>query len=234
MSSSALPRSYPGLRRLPLSAGELELEPPPAELLPDTFAGRLYGMLAPLAQKDPVAGWSLLILVNAIGLEYQLVEDWVRDSPDGPGWSLLMDLDRCPPEALPWLGQFVGVRVPTGLNDAQARAWVASTDGFRRGTPAAMRGAAQATLTGDKLVVFTERFNGDAYALDVATYVDQTPDPALTERALIAQKPGGIVMTYRASPGQDYGIVDATNVDYAAVHAKYPSYQALLVDQPGT
>ena len=66
---------------------------------------------------------------------FQDVEDLVRDSPAGdPGWSELLDLDRCPPEALDWLGQFVGIRIPAGLNDLQSRAWISSTDGFRRGT----------------------------------------------------------------------------------------------------
>lgn len=228
---STLPRSYPGLVRLPLSGMPRDVSAPPPDLLPDSFAARLYGMLAPLAQQDGLASWSLLTFCNAIGLGYQLVEDWVRDTPDGPGWSLLLDLDRCPPEALPWLGQFVGVRLLPGADDAASRTRIAETDGFHRGTPDALRSAAAATLTGNKHVVFTERYHGDAYALDVVTYVDETPDDATTLRALIAQKPGGIVLTYRSSVGQDYGVVDVTNASYSALHAKYASYAAVLVNQ---
>ena len=112
---------------LPISYGPVELVDPPSSLTPDTFAARLYDALAPLATQDSSNAWALLILCNAIGLMYQDVEDLVRDSPDGPGWSSLLDLDRCPSWALDWLGQFAGVRIPFGLTDAQRRAWVAST-----------------------------------------------------------------------------------------------------------
>ena len=49
------------LSTLPLNgAGTFTLPDPPAWLEPDAFAGRLYDMLAPLAQQDPQVGWSLL------------------------------------------------------------------------------------------------------------------------------------------------------------------------------
>lgn len=207
---------------LPLSR-LAQLPDPPPDLEPDTFAGRLYDALLPLAQHDPEAGWSLLIFVNAIGTMYEMVEDLVRDTPDGPGWSPLMDLERCPDEALGWLAQFVGVRLLPGHTPDQDRQRIASTDGFHRGTPAAMRGAAQATLLPPATVVFRERY-GDPYFLDVYTFDDETPDPALTERALIAQKPGGIVMTYRHMDGQDYQLVKDTHATYAAAKAAYPTY----------
>lgn len=240
---TTLPREYRGLVRLPLkAAGQFDLPDPPGELAPDAFAGRLYDMLAPLAQQDPVAGWSLLILCNAIGVPYELVEDWVRDTPDGPGWSLLMDVDRCPPEALPWLGQFAGVRIPVGLGDADARKWVASTDGFKRGTASALVGAVRATLTGAGAVVFRERDGASmghptapdyAYCLTVITYESQTPDPEATRRALLAQKPGGIVLDYRLATGQDYQSVRDRFATYQAVRDGYPDYYAVMLDEPG-
>jgi hypothetical protein len=239
---SALPRSYPDLHRLPLSGSVRDLPDPPTALAPDTFAARLYGMLAPLAQLDPDAGWSLLILHNAIGVMYQLVEDWVRDTADGPGWSLLMDADRCPNEALPWLGQFAGVRVLPGSDADAQRARVKSTDGFRRGTRAALVGAAQATLTGAKTVVFRERDGAEmgypnppevAYCLTVITYTAQTPDPTATLNALIAQKPGGIILQYRTAAGQDYQSVKDGYATYALVASTYHDYIALANDEPG-
>lgn len=243
MSSPPLPRSYPGLERLPLAGGPRELPTPPAELAPDTFAGRLYAMLEPLAQLDIQAGWSLLILVNAIGTAYQLVEDWVRDTPDGPGWSLLLDVNRCPPEALPWLGQFAGVRIPPALVvDADRRAWVASTDGFKRGTRAAIIGAARATLTGAQTVVFRERDGAAmghpgspdyAYGLTVITYTSQTPNPTATLNAILSQKPGGIMLVYRTATGQDYASVKANNATYAALKSKYATYAGVVTDEPG-
>ena len=223
------------------SSADVVSSTPPEELLPDTFAARLYAMLAPLAQWDAEAAWSLLILVNAIGGQFQLVEDWVRDTPDGaPGWSLLRDLDRCPPEALPWLAQFVGVRLLAGATDAQNRARIASTDGFRRGTRDAMVGAARATLTGVGTVVFRERDGAElghpaapeyAYYLGVRTYSSQTPNPTATLAALMAQKPGGIVLDYRTVAGQDYTSLKTNHATYAAVKAAYRDYAAVVTDE---
>jgi len=215
------------------------LPDPPGNLTPESFAERLYLSLAPVAQLDPTVGWSLLILCNALGQMFQLLDDLVRDTPEGPGWSPLLDLERCPDVALPWLAQFVGTRLLAGSTSDDQRARIASTDGFKRGTAAALRGAAASTLTGSKRVVFRER-NGNkatqpidyAYFLDVITYDSETPNPAATQAALLAQKPGGIVLTYRHTPGQDYQSVRDGYATYTAVHAAYPTYDALRNDTP--
>jgi len=230
-------------RPLPVLAFELpepNVSPPPATLTPDSYAERLYAMLEPLARLDSTTGWSLLTYINALGLEFQLVEDWVRDTPDGPGWSLLMDLGRCPDVALPWLAQFAGVRLLPGSTPADQRARIASTDGFNRGTRQSLIGAARATLTGAQTVVFRER-NGAAlghpaspdyaYYLTVLTYDSQTPDPTATLNALLAQKPGGIVLDYRTAPGQDYQQVRDTRASYAALKTAYADYAAVRDDE---
>ncbi len=212
---------------------------PPAELTPDTFAARLYAALEPLTRQDADFAWSLLIYVNAIGAMFQLVEDLVRDTADGPGWSPLLDLDRCPDEALPWLAQFAGVRVLPGSSPDDQRARIASTDGFRRGTVAALRGAAAATLTGQQKLLVYER-SGDtavspeyAYYLRVRSYTSETPNPAATLSALLSQKPGGLVLDYAAVAGQDYAQLKAGHASYAAVKAAYVNYSTVAADQPG-
>lgn len=230
---------FPNLVALPGPPNLRDLPPPPIGLAPDVFAGRLYAMLEPLAEQDDQAGWSLLILCNSIGTMYELVEEWVRDTPAGGGWSLLMDLNRCPNEALPWLAQFAGVRVLPGSTPAAMRARIASTDGFKRGTRTAMIGGAAATLTGNKTVLFTER-SGDkvampiayAYYIDVMTYTSQTPDPAATLNALLAQKPGGLVLRYLTSPGQTWGQLKASGKTWAQVKAAYPTWNGVRNDQP--
>jgi hypothetical protein len=211
---------------------------PPDELQPQPFASRLYRMMAPLARDDPSYGWALLIFVNAATLAYEQVEAWVRDTPTGPGWSLLLDVERCPPEALPWLGQFVGVRLIKGASDEANRERIKATDGFQRGTRAALIGAAQATLTGNRSVFLTERDHDPAdtpdyaYYLTVTTYRGQTPDPAATERALLGQKPGGLILTYVCVDGQVYDQVRTRFATYAALNAAYPNYQAVWTDTP--
>ena len=204
---------------------------PPDPLLPDTFAARLYTALAPVARVDPQNAWSLLILCNALGTMFQLLDDYVRDSPEGPGWSALMDLDRCPPEALPWLAQFAGVRMLPGLTDAQQRDRVKSTDGFRRGTVAAIVAAAQHTLTGAKTVAITERVGGDAYALTINTYANETPDTLATYNALLAAKPAGLTLTYSSGvAGQTYAVLNSRVASYTACSTRYPNYTAVEID----
>jgi hypothetical protein len=221
---------YQGGTLGPIGAFALD---PPDTLAPDSFAHRLYVALAPLAQQDQANAWSLLILCNAVGTMFQLLEDYVRDTPDGPGWSALMDLDRCPTEALPWLAQFAGVRLLPGTTDAEQRERINSTDGFRRGTVGAIAAAAQRTLTGTKTVGITERDGGDAYAFAVATYATETPDTLATYNALLAAKPAGLIMTYSSGVGgQTYGVLDTRVASYAAMTTRYPNYTAVVIDPP--
>src|SRR5262245_57062191 len=112
-----------------------------------SFAGNLYDALEPVAWQDGLYGWALAHLSAAIGTMFQAAEDLARDTAEGPGWSSVMDLERCPDDWLPWLGQFHGVTVPATLTGDAARAWVAGAGGFARGTVASMTAAAQATLT---------------------------------------------------------------------------------------
>lgn len=192
------------LVRAPLAAPEPLATSAPAL---ESFAYTLYEGMEPVAWLDATVGWSLAFFCGALGTMFQEVQDLARDSPDGPGWSAVMDLDRCPDGWLPWLAQFVGVTVVPGSTPEEMRARIQSTDGFRRGTPAALEGAAQATLTGNRIVYFRERDpNGvdPPYTLEVVTQTGETPDPDATLAALIAQKPAGIVLNYRLVQGQDW------------------------------
>jgi len=183
---------------------------PPPTL--ESFAENLYAGMDPLAWLDASVGWALAQFCAALGVMFQPVEDVARDTPDGPGGSAVVDLDRCPDAWLPWLAQFVGVTVIPGSSPADMRARITSTDGFHRGTPAAIRAAAQATLTGTQTVTFRERDSNSAdppYTLEVVTLTDETPDPAATRAAIIAQKPAGIVLNFRTVAGQDWQAVQA-------------------------
>jgi hypothetical protein len=206
--------------------------PVPPGLTPQAFAADLYQALAPLTAQEPYNGFSLLILCNAIGVMFQMVDDWVRDQPQGPGWSLLLDINRCPTEALGWLGQFVGVRIPGSLTDAQQRAWILSMIGFRRGTPAAMIAAVQATLTGTKTVTLVER-DGDPYALTVKTIAGETT-PA-TSAAILSQKPAGITLGTTGTGGvQTWGTLKTRNATWAVELGKYGNWSNALFAIPPT
>lgn len=167
-----------------------------------------------------------------------VVEELARDSDDGPGWSALVDVDRCPTYALPWLAQLAGVSLlPIAAGETE-EAWDASmrerirrADARSRGRPDAIRAAAERQLTGTKWLIFNERA-GDPYVLGVATRLDETPDQAAVQRAIREQKPAGIVLNYLAVDGQTYDLLALAHDDYDAVQAAYPDYDAVRDDNP--
>lgn len=200
---------------------------PPPELA--SFASNLYVALAPLSWLDEQVAWALANHCAAIGTMFQPIEDLVRDTPEGTGWSSVLDLQRCPDAWLPWLAQFVGVTLIAGSTPDEQRERITRTDGFNRGTPDAIRAAAQATLSGNRTVYFRER-DGDPYALEVVTITRETPDPAATLAALIAQKPGGIVLRYRVVEGLDWQAVHDSGRTWRDVRTDYASWRDLRED----
>lgn len=141
-------------------------------------ATRLYRLLDLLG----FGSTDLQTYVGGIGdVMFQEVEDLASDGPLGqPGWSSLLDLNRVPDKALPWLAQFIGVSIPGGLTPADQRIRIQNTDGWKRGTPAAIAGAPLPYLTGTKTVILRERDpaaspNDPAYGLTVITRTSETP-----------------------------------------------------------
>jgi hypothetical protein len=172
---------------------------------------------------------------------FDQIETYARDSADGrPGWAILMDPDRCPPEALGYLAQFVGVTLNDGLSTTDQRARIKGTDGFKRGTRGALVAAAQQYLTGSKTVYVIERdasvdpVYGGAYGLTVFTFTPETPDSAAVLKALMEQKPAGIKLQYVVVTGTNYSLVRSTYADYTAVKATFATYNGLRNNVPGT
>lgn len=64
------------------------------------------------------------------------LEDWAG----APGWSQLIDIERCPDYALPWLAQFVGSSIPSNstMNRQQMVQHIKSLSGFNRATSSAI------------------------------------------------------------------------------------------------
>jgi hypothetical protein len=216
-----------GLRTGTLAA--LDPAPVPLDVAPelDAVAERLYADMAPLAWLDEDNGWALAVLCGGTGELFQEVDDLARDTADGPGWSSVLDLARCPVDWLPWLAQFVGVTLTTGLTDAQARAVIAERTGWGRGRRATIIAVIQSTLTGAKTVYMQERYQADAYKLAVRTITAQTPSAAATLAALVAAKPAGIVLDFATVTGQTYDLVRVNFATYALLKAAYPTYEAM-------
>lgn len=183
----------------------------------------------PWAENDPSGHY--LALAEGIAAMFQPIADLVSDSDEGPGWSPLLDINRVAVGNLGYLAQFIGKDLLPGLSDADQRARIRSTDGQDRGRPEALVGAAQQFLTGSKRVVLRERFGDNAWHVQLVTRVDETPDPAAVERAVMAQKPGGIIMHFAVSDGADWETIRLTFGSWSAVRDEFDNWQAVR-DEP--
>jgi len=198
------------------------------------LAQRAYDALAPLAYDEANRAWALAIFLGALGDSlFQEIDDYASDNVDGDtGWSLMIDLNRVPDKALPWLAQFVGVDLRGGLTPADQRQQMSGLANWKRGSVLALEQAPKPYLTGAKVVVFRER-DGSPNTLTVITYTSQTPDSAKVLSALMAQKPAGIILNYYVRTGQDYQSLKNNHPTYANVYASYATYQGIVTDQPG-
>lgn len=194
---------------------------------------RLRQRTSPLATSDELYGWAHAILCGALGKALEQVGE-VFDPPDPiPPGAPLLDVNLCPDWALPWLAQIVGVTIPSGATAAQARALITEIAGWQRGTPASLKAAATVFLTGDNpTVFFNERLANDPYRLGIVTLVAETPDPELVRRAILAQKPGGIVLDYAAIAGQTYRAVRAEVDSYRELRSTWTTYRDLAARLP--
>lgn len=199
----------------------------------------LYASLGPWSRADTEdESWVLLDLAEAVGGRLQPIEDLIRDTDDGPGWSSILDLDRVPDAWLGWLAQFVGVRLRVGLGVIEQRMRITSTDGQHRGSPAALRAAARQYLVGpdgtggSAYVIINERLGGNAYQLGILTLTSQTPDPAAVLAAILEQKPAGIVLTFNTVPGQTYIALETAYDTIGDVRADYATYSAVRSNLP--
>lgn len=203
-----------------------------------SFAAEVYERIAPLAYDDANQAWSLANYISGIGEMFQVVEDYSRDQlVDGsfaPGWSQMVDINRVPTAALPWLAQFVGVRLPAGLSDAEQRSRIQHADGWKRGTPGSMIAIAQSYLTGTKTVLLRERDAGP-YQLTINTRTSETPDPVALSAALQSprSKPAGLILVVQQIPGQDWQNVKDTWATFQDVKDNYATMQDLLYDNRG-
>lgn len=241
---------------------------PTGPTLPDVAADTLtlWGRLGFAADEDARAGgYQLLAWLDGIGSLIQTVDDLCRDSTDtagnpAPGWSQILDVQRAPTYALPWLGQLAGVRVDTTLPAAAQRTQIQAEQGFARGTVAAITRAAQQYLTGSQTVTVSERTT-DAYHLSVSVYAAQVIGQtyqalaaaypsysALTaafaaydqyasagsalQAAVLAAVPAGLIATVQVLSGASYAVLTSSYSTYSALTAAFATYAAMTSYTP--
>jgi hypothetical protein len=174
----------------------------------ESVTADVYDELASFVEDDESYGWASLYLVDAVAHLLQPVEDLVRDTDAGPGWSGALDPARAPEGGLDWLAQVAGLRVPAAWSTTAKRGQIAHP-GPLVGQPLAMVNAAKQYLTGNRTVLMFER-DGGPFLLTVATRTSETPDAAAVEQALRAQKPAGLLLTYVVVSGQIINEIAAT------------------------
>lgn len=173
--------------------------PAPAAQVGAADTGLLFQTLGWAADQD-ISG-QLYKWLDGIGELLQTIDNLCRDDPAGwPGWSVVLDLYRCPTYALPWLGQLVGVRVDPTQSDAAQRIAIQNEVSWTRGTPAALRTVAQQFLTGAKTVNITER-DTSPYHLGIQVFQSQIE-------------------------GMTYGQLSATYAKYSDLTAAFSTYAA--------
>lgn len=219
---------------------------------------RFYRQLAALGDNDPDG-----ILHGIVAGLLDQADDVVQvisDTDAGPGWSALLDVDRCPTWALRWLGQLVGVRVPATIDDTESRALIAEEAGFGRGRPAALIAAAKRFLRPGFDPIVVERYP-DAYHVTVtvyaswllgatyrelseayATYTDleaefptydaMTSSPTDLAAAVTAAKSASLLLTLVVLETASYSYLTAHYATYTDLATAFPTYDAMTEFTP--
>ncbi len=165
--------------------------------LPLGFGARLSANLLPWLTSD------LERYCEAIGVMFdpvlELVEEEGSDGEAGyvPAWGKLLNPELCPAEALPYLAQFVGVEIPAGTSESEARALLKGEAGLERGTLASIEGACARILGAGVSFAIEERTNanGEEDAYHFLVLVPPGKGSSGLVEAINAVKPAGVFFT---------------------------------------
>jgi hypothetical protein len=160
------------------------------------FGKRLADHLAPW-MTDDLGRYS-----QAIGGMFdpvaELAEEEGTDGQAGyiPSWGKLLNPELCPASILPYLGQYVGVTIPPGASEAEARAAIKREAGLERGSLASIEAAIR-TVLGAAPFTVQERTAADgspsAYHFNVLVGIGKSS--AALRAVIEAVKPGGVMFT---------------------------------------
>lgn len=206
-----------------------DLTPAPASSAVDDFYDALPQHYR---DADEDLGWPLYRwLAGPLAVYADLVAlrdaiDYVPPADGGePGdTSSLADPRVAPLDWLPWLAQLIGVPLPPGLSETEARDAVAfASAGWRAGSKAAVLDAARSELTGTRFVTLfdhsvTNPGDGGQWDVLLVTRSTETPDAAAVLLAVDRRgaKPAGVVLHHRTYEAA-----------WDTVSAEYPTWDAI-------
>src|SRR4051794_9038733 len=96
------------------------------------LGARLRERTQPLAPDDASYGYAHAHLCEALGRMLEQVAEVFDPEGDVPPLAPILDVELCPAWALPWLAQLVGVVLPYGVGDDEARTYIRDVAGFER------------------------------------------------------------------------------------------------------
>lgn len=187
----------------------------------------------------PIWSDDLSPYVGAIATMWQEVEQYQADpASDVVSWQALFDVDIAPMAGLPWLAQCVGDRIPVGLGESDARAWVSAAPNWTRGTESGIVSAIKRLLLPPATVQFGTRVKLDGTFDDdyiaVMTYATQTPDPQAVRNALRRTVPADIVWEYDVVDAATWALVEAGMADWTQLESTYgPTWHDVGGAKPG-
>jgi hypothetical protein len=187
-----------------------------------------------VAAHEPWLTPELTAYLQTIGDMFAEVE-FFDGAGEDDAWQVIVDPDRARVQDLPYVAQFVGERIPTGLDEALAREWVKDAPHRRRGTVDSVWQAAQRRLTGSRTVTIIERDgvdgSDDPDRITIITYTDETPDPAGVLADLASVLPWDIEINYEVVAGQTWNELAASYPTWNDVAAHYTTWAEVFSDR---
>jgi hypothetical protein len=171
-----------------------------------------------------------MFLRKGVATMFAQVQLYALDTADGlyEGWERLFMADQAPLEALPYLAQIVGERMPVGISEAAQRLRISTRPTAKAGTLGAIIAAAQQTLTGTGTVAVREQ-DGDVDHLAMRTLSGETPSSTQVQSNVLSVMPADIVLNYAVFTGASLGDVQAGFATLGAITGTLGDVQTNLV-----
>lgn len=203
-------------------------------MTPPTITVLWIPQLAPILTPD------LQAYAQAIASMWAQTDQYLED-PDNDivAFQAMFDVDIAPFEALPWLAQCVGERLPVGYNDQQARDWIRNSPKWIRGTPQGIWNAVKRVLAPGASMQMRERWNANTGTADpdwisILTWASQTPDTNLVLSVLRRNVPADIMYTYTTQALATWGSFHGAVANWGAFQTQYgPTWANVQSSTPG-